>query len=102
MANVMAIFGQLERRMISQRTKDALAQEKSAGVRLGRPSSLPLDVVRRVVDLRADGLWLAKIAEGSTSRSSRPLRAARSWYPSTVRAVLRGEDAPSVAASAQQ
>ncbi|MCA1677351.1 MAG: recombinase family protein, partial [Actinobacteria bacterium] len=36
MANVMATFGQLERRMIGQRTREALAARKAAGVRLGR------------------------------------------------------------------
>lgn len=39
MANVMATFSQLERRLISQRTKDALAVKRSQGVRLGRPPS---------------------------------------------------------------
>lgn len=32
MAGVMAVFAQLERRLISQRTKDALAIRKAAGV----------------------------------------------------------------------
>jgi DNA invertase Pin-like site-specific DNA recombinase len=35
MANVMASFAQFERRVIAQRTKDALAQAKARGVRLG-------------------------------------------------------------------
>ncbi len=41
MANVMATFAQLERRLIGQRTRDALAMAKAAGVRLGRPPVLP-------------------------------------------------------------
>lgn len=93
MANVMATFGQLERRMISQRTKDALAQKKSAGVRLGRPASLPSDVVRRVVDLRADGLSLAKIAEVFNAEQVPTAQGGSHWYPSTVRGVLNGQDA---------
>ena len=36
-ANVMATFAQFERRLIGQRTKDALAVKKRQGVRLGRP-----------------------------------------------------------------
>src|SRR5215217_5456181 len=35
MANVMATFAQFERRLIGQRTKEALAAKRSAGVRLG-------------------------------------------------------------------
>ena len=37
MANVLATFAQFERRLISQRTKDALAAKKAQGVRLGSP-----------------------------------------------------------------
>src|SRR4051794_33684622 len=36
MANMLATFAQFERRLISQRTKEALAVKKAAGVRLGR------------------------------------------------------------------
>lgn len=96
MANVIATSGQLERRMISQRTKDALAQKKSAGVRLGRPSSLPLHVVRRVVDLRADGLSLAKIAEVFNVGEVLTAQSGSRWYPSTVRGVLTGQQAAEV------
>jgi DNA invertase Pin-like site-specific DNA recombinase len=47
MVNVMATFGQLERRVIGQSTRDALAAKRAAGVRLGRPSTLPTGVVER-------------------------------------------------------
>src|SRR3954462_5692770 len=36
MVCVQAVFAQLERELIGQRTRDALAQRKAAGVRLGR------------------------------------------------------------------
>ena len=48
MALVLATFGQLERRLISQCTKEALAVKKASGVRLGRPPVLPSAVVRRI------------------------------------------------------
>ena len=35
MANMLAVFSQFERRLISERTKQALAQKRAAGVRLG-------------------------------------------------------------------
>ena len=41
MANVLATFAQFERRLIGQRTREALAAKRAAGVRLGRPLSLP-------------------------------------------------------------
>jgi len=45
MASVMASAAQWERRIIGQRTRDALAVRKAEGHRLGRPSSLPREVL---------------------------------------------------------
>ena len=47
MANVMASAAQWERRIIGQRTREALAVKRAQGVRLGRPFVLPADVVGR-------------------------------------------------------
>ena len=55
MASVMAIFAQLERRLIGQRTRDALAAKKAQGVRLGRPQLLPAEVVERIRSEHAAG-----------------------------------------------
>ena len=41
LANAMASAAQWERRIIGQRTKDALAVKRAQGVRLGRPPSIP-------------------------------------------------------------
>src|SRR6187401_580867 len=48
MAHVLATFGQFERRLVSQRTKEALAIKKASAVRLGRPPTIPHSVVRRI------------------------------------------------------
>ena len=48
MADMFATFAQFERRLISQRTKEALAVKKAQGVRLGRPRTLPQAAVRRI------------------------------------------------------
>src|SRR5207249_7537381 len=55
MANVLATFAQFERRLISQRTREALAVKKSQGVRLGRPPTMPKAVVNRIKRERAKG-----------------------------------------------
>src|ERR1700688_4055499 len=47
MAQVLAVFAELERRLIGERTKAALAVRRSQGVRLGRPPTLSPDVVER-------------------------------------------------------
>ena len=53
MAHVLATFGQFARRLISQRTRDALGAKKASGVRLGRPPTVPQSVVRRIQRQRA-------------------------------------------------
>src|SRR6478672_8781012 len=44
MANMLATFAQFERRLISQRTREALAVKKAQGVRIGRPTAMPRTV----------------------------------------------------------
>jgi DNA invertase Pin-like site-specific DNA recombinase len=88
MANVLATFAQFERRMIGQRTKDALAQKKAAGVRLGRPRNLPDDIVRRIADQREAGLTLQAIADGLNASNVPTAQGGALWRPSSVRAVI--------------
>lgn len=96
MASVMASAAQWERRLIGQRTRDALAAKRAAGIRLGRPQSLPTDVVARIRDARAGGASLASIAGTLTAEGVPTAHGGAKWHPSTVRAVLGSQ-----AASAQ-
>jgi DNA invertase Pin-like site-specific DNA recombinase len=88
-ANVVVSASQYERRLIGQRTKDALAAKKAAGVRLGRPRQLPNDVVERIVRAKADGGSLAGIARQLTVEGVATSQGGQRWYSSTVAAVLR-------------
>jgi DNA invertase Pin-like site-specific DNA recombinase len=87
-ANVMATFAQFERRMIGQRTKDALAVKKAEGVRLGRPVVLPAAVTRRIVRERAKGRSLRSIAEALNEADVPTAHGGVKWYGSTVNAIL--------------
>jgi DNA invertase Pin-like site-specific DNA recombinase len=49
MTQILSVFAELERRLIGERTKAALAVKRAQGVKLGRPRSLPDDVVGRIV-----------------------------------------------------
>lgn len=51
------------RRLIGQRTKEALAARRRQGVRLGRPVALPAEVGARIAEERCAGRSLAAIAE---------------------------------------
>ncbi|MCF8786884.1 recombinase family protein [Rhodococcus ruber] len=92
-ASMMIVFSQLERRLISQRTKDALAVKKAQGVRLGRPSALPTEVVARIVAEHRGGVSMGKIARALTEEGVATARGGAKWYASTVKAVLDGQDA---------
>lgn len=88
MANVLATFAQFERRLIGQRTKDALAAKRAAGVQLGRPRQIPPDTIRRIVSERDAGRSLRAIA-GTLNRDRVPTaQGGTQWHASTVRAVL--------------
>lgn len=87
-AAIMATFGQLERRLIGERTRDALAEKRAAGVRLGRPLSLPRDVRARIASERDAGRSLAAIAATLNDELVPTAQGGRQWWPSTVRAVI--------------
>ncbi len=88
MANVMATFAQFERRLIGERTREALQAKKAQGVRLGRPRQLPAKVRRRIQRKRAKDRTLAGIAEGLNDDRVPTAHGGRKWHPSTVRNVL--------------
>jgi DNA invertase Pin-like site-specific DNA recombinase len=89
MANVLATFAQFERRLISQRTKDALAIKRAQGVRLGRPRSLPDEVVERISRERKSGQTLGAIAAGLNEDTVHTAQGGAQWHASTVAAVLK-------------
>ena len=86
MANVLASAAQWERRIVSSRTKEALAAKKAAGFRLGRPSSLPPEVRERIVAERTGGGTWQKIADELNHDRVATSQGGRRWYPSSVRA----------------
>lgn len=84
MAGVLAVFAQLERRLIGERTLAALAVERSEGVVLGRPRDLDEHVANRIVRRGS----LSAIARALTDEGVRTARGGK-WHPATVRAVVR-------------
>lgn len=93
MTQVLAVFAELERKLIGQRTRDALAVKRSQGVRLGRPSTLPATVVDRIVTEHRDGGSWSAIARGLNGDQVPTAQGGARWHPATVRAVYRGQDA---------
>jgi DNA invertase Pin-like site-specific DNA recombinase len=88
LATVMAGAARWERRIIGQRTKDALAVRRAAGVRLGRPPELGQATVDRILSERRAGRSLTEIARRLDSDRISTARGGLRWYPATVAAVL--------------
>jgi DNA invertase Pin-like site-specific DNA recombinase len=88
MANMLATFAQFERRLIGQRTREALAVKKAAGVRLGRPPTVPASGVHRIQHQRARGDSLLVIAESLNLDRVPTAQGGARWYAATVRQVL--------------
>jgi DNA invertase Pin-like site-specific DNA recombinase len=87
MAQVLAVFAELERRLIGERTKAALAVRRSQGVHLGRPQTLSPDVVSRIVLSRHEGATWASIAGELNNEKVPTSQGGKCWYPATVRHV---------------
>jgi DNA invertase Pin-like site-specific DNA recombinase len=89
MVNVLASFAPCERRLISQRTRQALARKRAQGVRLGRPPSMSPYAIERIRRERAAGNSLAAIANGLNADRIPTAQGGRRWYPATVRYTLK-------------
>lgn len=91
LASVMASAAQWERRIIGQRTKDALAAKRAAGVRLGRPSRVPTEVLDLIANSRATGRSLRGIAADLTDAGVPTIRGGSGWSASSVQSILTSQ-----------
>lgn len=92
MANVLASFAQYERRLIGQRTSDAMAEAKARGTHCGRPREVGADLVARISDLAdGSGETFTAIARRLTAEGVPTPRGARIWSPSTVARIVRAD-----------
>jgi DNA invertase Pin-like site-specific DNA recombinase len=90
MQAITAVFAQLERRLISERTKEALQAARSRGVQLGRPVAVAAGVETTILDLwRRRHLSANAIARELDSLGVPTPGRGKSWRPATVTAVLR-------------
>lgn len=70
MANMLATFAELERDLITTRTREALAARQARGEQNGRRTAIPPAVLRRIVLTREEGLSFCRIAETLTAEAT--------------------------------
>ena len=97
-ANIIISGSQYERRLISQRTRDALAAKRARGERLGAAPALPPEVTRRIIAERQQGRTFQAIAGGLMTDKVPTARGKARWYPATIKAVLESDNAGLLAA----
>ena len=88
-AGVLASVAQWERELIGERTKAALTEARQRGTRLGRPPSIPPDVVSLIRRRRRASWTYMRIAEKLNADGVPTGQGGKRWWPSTVRAALR-------------
>jgi DNA invertase Pin-like site-specific DNA recombinase len=91
-AQVIGAFAEYERRLISQRTKDAMASAKAKGIHCGVRSQLSPEVVSRIVSARMNGATWQSIADGLNADGVATGRGGSCWRDSSVRAVWRSSE----------
>jgi len=89
MAGMLAVFAQWERRIIGQRTKDALAVKRAQGLTLGRPRAMDERTRTRIRRLRSRGWTFRRIADVLTAEGIPTAHGAARWHASTVRSATR-------------
>lgn len=71
LAQTMAVFAELERELIAQRTREGPAAAKARGVKTGRPRLTPAAIVDRICTERDAGQSFDAIARALTDEASR-------------------------------
>jgi len=87
-AHVLAAAAEYERDLIGARTREGMMQRRAEGVHIGRPRSLPVEVLNRITADREAGLSLGKIAAALNAESVPTAHGGSKWHSSTVRAIL--------------
>lgn len=92
-AGIVLTMSQYERRLIGDRTRVALAAKKAAGVRLGRPRTLPDAILSRIVEARRAGGSFGAIARDLNNDQVPTSQGGAQWWPATVKKVVESQDA---------
>lgn len=92
-ANIIMALAQWERRIIGQRTKDALVSVRARGITLGRPATITASTVAMIETMRVrNEMSYGAIARALNTAAVPTGQGGAKWHASTVRAAyLRNE-----------
>lgn len=89
LANFLMAVAEWEREIIAERTREALAEARAQGVRLGRPVLVDESTVDFIRAYREAGHKLRAIADALNASGVPTAHGGTAWRPSTLRGVLR-------------
>lgn len=98
MVGIASVFSELERGLVSTRTREALAERKAAGVQLGQPTALPEEVLRRIISELSEGRSLRQIAAGLMADDIPTATGGAKWYPAQVKRAADSQRGQALAA----
>ena len=87
LAHIVASTAQYERRLISARTKEAMAELKRQGRPLGRPRAVPEAIRQQILASRNAGHSYRAIAEALNNANVPTAHGGQRWWPATIRAI---------------
>jgi DNA invertase Pin-like site-specific DNA recombinase len=87
-AQVIAAFAEYERRLISQRTKEAMKAAKDRGVHCGVTSKIQQEIVERIVNERLGGATWMGICDGLDADGVATAREAEFWQVGSAQSVF--------------
>lgn len=93
MAGILAVFAQFERDVISQRTRDGLAEKRAEGVRLGRKRSIDDNLLEAILGAYHSQANFSATARWLNDNGVQTPRGGKMWYPYTVQGVVQSQDA---------
>ena len=85
---VLAGAAELERGLISERTRAAIAEAKRRGVHCGRARTMPEAIRTRILDAHSAGESLNSIARGFNAEGVPTAHGGSKWYATTIRQVV--------------
>lgn len=89
-------YAEVERRQIGKRTREAMAAKTAAGAHMGRPRTLPMETVARIVALRESGATYRAIAEVLIAEEMPTATNGGAWSVSKVQSVLKTRTAAQI------